>query len=439
MIYLISIIFVLTVLVFFHEMGHFMLAKLFGVRVERFSIGFPPRLFGIKIGETDYCISAIPLGGYVKMAGVIDESMDTGTLTGAPDEFASKTWWQKVLILSGGVVMNLILAWILISVLLNVQGEPIIPETTVGYVAESGIAQKAGIEKYDKILKINGVEVHNWNEVNRLYVSNLGKQMDITIERDGKILNITLSKDILKDKNSERLDIYPLLPARVGEILPDSPAAKAGLQRGDRIVAINGQPIRSWEDMTKIVRDNPEKPLDFEIQRGGQRLHVSITPQPTDEIDEAGVSHIVGKIGIGLYYEKNKVALLPAFKEGLQKTLFLTGLNVKALGWLVTGKKSAKEMLGGPIMITKMAGDFAKSGFSSLLELIANLSIMLSIINIIPIPGLDGGHILIVFIEEIRRKPLSTQTKVRIQQVGMTILLLLIVFVMYNDILRLFH
>ena len=438
MIYIFSIIFVLSVLVFFHELGHFALAKLFGVRVERFSIGFPPRLFGKKWGDTDYCISAIPFGGYVKMSGVIDESMDTSTLTGAPYEFASKTWWQKVLILIGGVTMNLILAWVILSGLLNQEGEPIIPGTTIGYVAEDGVLAKAGIQKYDKILKINDQPVASWNDIRDAYISNLGSPMTFTVKRGDQTAEVTLTRELMQAQNADQLSIAPLLPAKVGEVIPGTPASKTDLQRGDLIVSIGGQAVKSWDDMTRIIRQNPGKPLEFIIDRSGQKLTYTITPESSDEIDEKGASHIVGKIGIGLYYEKKSLPLIPAFKEGFKKTLFYTTLNVKALGWLVTGKKSAREMLGGPIMITKMAGDFAKSGFASLMELIAHLSIMLAIINILPIPALDGGHITIVLIEQIRRKPLTTKMKLRIQQWGMGILLFLMMFVIYNDIIRLF-
>ncbi len=437
MIYLLSIIFVLSVLIFFHELGHFLFAKLFGVRVERFSIGFPPRLFGVKIGDTDYCISAIPFGGYVKMAGMIDESMDTSTLTGAPYEFASKKWWQKVAILAGGVILNMVLAWIIFSALLYSEGQQIIPSTTVGYIQEGTIAEKAGFQVHDQILEINGTAVKNWNDIAQQYVANLGKRTVFKVKRGEEIKEIVIDDELFKQKNSEQLGLSPLMLAQIGQLVPDSPAAKSGLKPGDRILAISGQPVTSWEEMTEIVRKNPEKPLEFRIKRGNQILTLTITPEPTDEIDQDGKSHIVGKIGAWPYFESREIPFFTSLTEGFKNTFFVSKLNVKALSWLITGKKSAKELLGGPIMITKMAGDFAKTGFASLLGLIANLSIMLAIINILPIPALDGGHISIILIEEIRRKPFSTKTKIKIQQVGMAILMILIVFVMYNDILRL--
>ena len=438
MIYFLSIIFVLSILVFFHELGHFLFAKIFGVRVERFSIGFPPRLFGVKWGETDYCVSAIPFGGYVKMSGVIDESMDASQLTGAPYEFGSKKWWQKTLILVGGVTMNILLAWIILSGLLHIKGEPIVPSTTIGNITENGIAQTSGLQVGDEILKINNKTVNSWNEVVDLYLANLGKEIIFTIKRDNQISEITFAKDIIKEQNAEQLDIYPRFPAMVGDINPNSPAQQAGLQMKDRISSIAGQPIASWDQMTSIIRNNGGKSLLFEIQRGQETFTISITPEVVSEIDESGVDHMVGKIGIGPFFEQKKLDLLPAFAEGFDKTIFISKMSVKGLWWLLSGKKSVKESLGGPIMITKMAGDFAKIGFDYLMELIANLSIMLALINILPIPALDGGHILIVVIEEIRRKPLATKTKMKIQQIGMAILFMLIIFVMYNDITRIF-
>jgi regulator of sigma E protease len=436
MIYLLSIIFVISILVFFHELGHFFFAKLFGVRVERFSIGFPPRLFGFKLGETDYCISAIPFGGYVKMTGVIDESMDTSTLTGAPYEFASKAWWQKVLILIGGVTMNMILAWIIISGLLFFEGEPIIPSTTIGYVAENGISHQLGIQVGDEIIAINQTQVNTWNEVQESFLTNLGNEINLRVKRNEQLLNFIYNSSLLNENKSFQLDVYPKFPSIVGEVVPGSPAFEANIQRGDRIVKIDGQPVEGWEEMTEIIRNNADKSLNFVIDRDGSISEHSITPEAVAEVDEDGVSHYYGKIGIGIYYEKKSLSFFPAITDGFSKTIFLTGLNIKGLSWLITGKKSAKEMLGGPIMITKMAGEFAKVGFASLMELIAHLSIMLALINILPIPALDGGHITIVIIEGMRRKPLSTKTKLKIQQIGMAILFVLIMFVIYNDFMK---
>jgi regulator of sigma E protease len=433
-----SIFFVISVLVFFHELGHFLFAKLFGVRVERFSIGFPPRLFGIKIGETDYCISAIPFGGYVKMSGVIDESLDSNKLTGAPHEFASKNWWQKILILVGGVSMNIVLAWIIMSGLLHFEGQQIRRSTVVGYMIEDGISQSAGIQVGDKILAINNKPINTWNDVIENYISQLGNKITFSIDREGEALEIVFGEEILSEKAAEQLDIAPRIPATIGMIIPESPAAQAGLQSEDRIISIEGIPTPSWQDMTRIIQTNANNSLNIQIDRKGEIIALTITPEAVSQIDEEGKDNIIGRIGIQPYMEREVLALIPSITEGFKKTIFIAGLNVKALWWLATGKKSAREMIGGPIMITKLAAEFAQVGFVYLLDLIANLSIMLALINILPIPALDGGHITIVVLEEIRRKPLSTRTKIKIQKVGMAILLVLIVFVMYNDILRIF-
>ena len=439
MIYLLSVIFVFSVLVFFHELGHFLAAKLFGVRVERFSIGYPPRLFGVKIGETDYCISAIPFGGYVKLAGMVDESLDT-EIKGEPWEFNSKPAWQKAIIISAGVIMNVILAIVILVGILYVKGEPVIPITTVGYVQDGSVAQKVGLQRFDKIVAINDQPVKTWNEIQQLYIANLGKEITFTVERDGQLLKLVLSRDNLGEEGSENLGIAPMIPAIVGDVVPGYPAEKAGLQKGDKIVAINGQPIRDWMDMTDIVSKSAGKPLQFQIERNGSLLTVEVTPKAVNEVGPDGESKIVGKIGISAiaFVERRPLSFGQALTKGWEQAKFTSAMMVKTLYWLVTGKKSAKEVIGGPIMIGKMAGDFAKTGFVNLLELLAYLSLMLAIINILPLPVLDGGHLVMIIIEGITGKPIPTKVKVAIQQVGMALMLMLILFVIYNDISRIF-
>jgi len=436
MIYLLSMLFVLSVLIFVHELGHFLAAKLFGVRVERFSIGFPPRLFGIKIGETDYCISAIPFGGYVKLSGMIDESLDQTTLKGEPYEFMSKPAWQKLIILSAGVIMNFLLAIVILAGLLFSQGEQLLPTTTIGAIGESGLAQKIGFQKYDRILAVNGEEVQYWNDITDKFINKIGSTLIFTVERNGQIIELKADKELFREEKSEQLDIAPLFPARVGDLSSGFPAMQAGLKTGDEIVAINGQPIESWEDMTSIVRENPGKPLTFTIKRGQETLTINITPRAVEETDENGETITVGKIGIGPYFEHRKIGLLPSVVKGFENSILISKLNIKGIVWVITGQRSAKEILGGPIMITKMAGDFAKTGFLNLLMLVAQLSIVLAIVNVLPIPALDGGHLAIILVEGIRRKPLSLKTKVAIQQVGMALILALMFFLIFNDIRR---
>jgi len=436
MIYLLSMLFVLSVLIFVHEFGHFLAAKLFGVRVERFSIGFPPRLFGIQIGETDYCISAVPFGGYVKLSGMIDESLDQSNLKGEPYEFMSKPAWQKLIILSAGVIMNFLLAIVILAGLLFSQGEQLLPTTIIGTIGESGLAQKIGFQKYDRILAVNGEEVQYWNDITDKFINKIGSTLIFTVERNGQIIELKADKALFREEKSEQLDIAPLFPARVGDLSSGFPAMQAGLKTGDEIVAINDQPIESWEDMTRVVRENPGKPLTFTIKRGQETLAINITPQAVEETNENGETITVGKIGIGPYFEHRKIGLLPSVVKGFENSILISKLNIKGIVWVITGQRSAKEILGGPIMITKMAGDFAKTGFLNLLMLVAQLSIVLAIVNILPIPALDGGHLAIILVEGIRRRPLSLKTKVAIQQVGMALILVLTFFLIFNDIRR---
>lgn len=434
---LLAIIFVFGILVIIHELGHYIAAKLMGVRVERFSIGFPPKLFSKKIGETEFTISAIPLGGYVKMAGFIDESMDT-KVTGAPDEFQSKPTWRKVVIISGGVIMNFLLAIAVLTVLNFVQGEKIIPTTKVGYIGKEGIAQKIGFQKYDQILEINNQPVHNWNEVQEKFVDNLSHDIVFTILRNGQKINLLYKKEWFAESNSEQLDVGPLIPAKVGDVSPGMPASEIGLKRGDEIIAIADQPVHDWLAMTEVIRKFHGQTISIKWKRGDSIFTAQITPQAFEEKNQQGEVIKVGKIGISYYFEHRDVGLAQAVVLGVKNTFDLLNLNIRGIIWVVTGKKSAKEIIGGPIMIAKMAGDAAQAGWAYLWYLIAALSTVLAFFNILPIPALDGGHLVFILIEGIRGRPIPTSVKLKIQQIGLAILFTLLIFIFYVDISRLF-
>ena len=345
--YLIPFFFVLSLLIFVHEFGHFLLAKLTGIRVERFSIGYPPRLFGKQIGDTDYCVSATPFGGYVKLAGMIDESMDTAGVKGEPWEFMSKSVWVRSLVIAAGPFFNVLLTVLVFSVGTMIVG---IPES-----------------------------------------------------------------------------IGPV----VGRVSDKMPAQQAGLQEGDRIVRVAGQEISQWDQLVKIIHASPDKPLLIEWERNGARQSAAITPQ-LDKIQS------IGLIGIEPKTQVRPAGVFESLANGITSTWRLTILVFKSFGLLFSGEVSLKEGLGGPVRIAQMAGDSARSGFGSLLMFTAFLSLNLAILNILPIPALDGGHLLLFLIEAIIRRPLSTKFRIVTQQIGMALLLALMIFVVFNDVVNLF-
>jgi len=435
MLNILAVIFVFSVLVIIHELGHFLAARWMGVRVEKFSIGFPPVLYSRKIGETEFNISAIPLGGYVKMAGFIDESLDNN-ITGAPDEFNSKPVWRRIVIIVAGVIMNLFLAIGILSVLAYTQGDRILPYTTIARTGQ-GISQKIGFQPYDKIIDLNGQPVRNWNELQELYIAQLNSDFYFTVLRRDSLVRLNFNKEWFREKGSEQLDLLPLPEARAGEVSPGMPAAQSGIQNGDLITRIDDQPVTDWEMMTSIIRSHPDDTLKVEWLRGHDTHLASIKTAGMEEINADGESERVGKIGIGLYYESRDIPVTSAIQNGFHNTISLIQLNLRAFWWVLSGTKSANEIIGGPIMIAKMAGEAADAGWIQLLYLIAALSAVLAIFNILPIPALDGGHLFLLIIEGIIRRPIPLKVRYRFQQIGMAVLFTLIIFILYIDIRRL--
>jgi regulator of sigma E protease len=343
---ILSFIFVLGLLIFVHELGHFLVAKLVGIRVERFSLGYPPRMIGKKIGDTDYCISWLPLGGYVKMAGMIDESLDD-KIEGQPWEFQSKPVWQRALVIAAGPIMNVVLAIVLFA----------------------------------------GVTYH------------LGMQ-----EAVGPV---------------------------IGEVVKNMPADSLGLQNGDTILSINGTAVDSWEAVTNEIHRHPGQKIAIEWQRNNETMRGEVTPVR----DQA---QGIGLVGIAPLTRSRAVGPGEALTHGLDYTVFLTRMFVTSIGRLLTGQESIKSSLAGPVAIAVMAGDSARSGLDTLFRFTALISLNLAILNLLPIPVLDGGHLLFLFLEVILRRPVSVRMRIIVQQVGMALLMALMVFIIFNDIRRLF-
>ncbi|MEA3286740.1 MAG: RIP metalloprotease RseP [Candidatus Marinimicrobia bacterium] len=388
---IVAAILTLGVLILIHELGHFMVARMVGIRVERFSIGMPPRFISIqnkvdglwtkvfipwflqglmnavtvefrtprkhpKASDTEYSLSWTPFGGYVKMSGMIDESMD-GEISGKPWEFTSKKRWQQLLTISGGVIMNAILAFVIFTGIVYTTGmdEPI-PGTSVGSLVS-------------------------------------------TEER------------------------------------PVFPAESAGIQEHDQIVSINGQPVSQWEELTSIVQNLPGELIAIEWLRGSQRLTDSVLVVK-ESVPTAEGTLDIGMIGIGRVLEHKDIGFFESIKFGGRSTYMFGTLMARGFWEMVTGKTDM-DQVGGPVMIAKMAGEMARRGWIDIFYFMAIISVNLAFINILPIPGLDGGHFLIITIEGIIRRPLPVNVKLAIQQIGMLFLLGLVLFITIQDIARL--
>jgi regulator of sigma E protease len=281
------------------------------------------------------------------------------------------------------------------------------------------------------------VPVTSWEQFQKEYLNNLNQDITFTVKRDSGVVDLLYRKEWFSEKNAEFLDIWYRPEARVGNVHGNTPAMDLGLQKGDLILSLNSKPVADWYEMTRIIRDHPEQEIGITWSRNGQQMSGVISPAKFQEKDSLGNEIAVGKIGIEQFYEEYPVSLPTAIVNGFRDTFGLIALNMRGIWWVISQTKSVEEVLGGPIMIAKMAGDAAAAGWEPLWTLIAALSAILAFFNILPIPALDGGHLLLLTIEGITRKPISTRTRLIVQQVGMAILLTLIVFILYVDIRRL--
>ena len=421
----------LGVMVLVHEWGHFVVARLFGVRVEVFSIGFGPRLFGVRRGPTDYRISALPLGGYVRMAG--DNPAEERR--GDPDEFLSKPRWQRCLIALAGPTTNFLMAVVLTAALFVHGGEQ--PSYADKPVAIAGVvkdspAQKAGIQAGDRIVGFDGVNNPTWDRVAlELALSAPGHSLPVKIDRNGQLITTSVQSE---PQPFNALG-YPAEPVVVGAVAPNLPALHAGLKEGDVIVAANGQHLDAPSQFSELVQRNAGNPMTLDLLRSGQPLSLQLTPMWGDPGD--GMPR--WEIGITFRFVTSPKRYSPpmALVKATQFHIVLADKLIYLVGQLFTGKVSLKQVQG-PLGIVQESSRAAKRGFGDLISLMALVSLNLGILNLLPIPILDGGHILMLGIEGLLRHDLSLKIKERFVTVGMVFLLLIFVIVMYNDVLRLF-
>ncbi|MBM4139385.1 MAG: RIP metalloprotease RseP [Nitrospira sp.] len=433
------------VLIAFHELGHFLAARWVGVKVLKFSLGFGPKLMGRQVGETEYLLSVVPLGGYVKLFG--EDETEATTPEDRRRSFLHQGLWGKVLIVAAGPGFNFILAYLIFATWLAFGGG--LPTSAIGSLMPDIQALRldspgylAGLRVGDRVLKINQKEVTIRNEVFDIIEKSQGMPLVVEVRRKSEVLTFEVTPQAIVPNGTQQKDPHYTIGIEeaapvIMQLTPKYPAAEAGIREGDRIEGINGEPIYTWIQMTKIIRDNPNKPLQLDINRNGQRLTIQITPSLEQETVD-GNARAIGRIGAGpgqtLLHSSTP---LLALTDGLKATWSWTEFTIVSLYKLITGDISRKN-IGGPLMIANVSGEAAEKGLSSYIFLIALLSINLGVLNLLPIPILDGGHLFFFLIEGILRKPIGERQREVAQQVGLFLLVGVMIFAFWNDLERIF-
>lgn len=421
-----AFIVVLGLMIFFHEFGHFITAKAFGMRVFIFSFGFGKRLLGFKWGETDLRVSAIPLGGYVKLEGEADDllSEDTTTL-GDGKDFGTRPRWQRFIVYLAGPAMNVVLTiGVLTALYMNgfqVDGS-LYDRPVIGSVEAGSPAAAAGLQPGDEILSVDGRPLSSWEDVEYAVMLRPDATLELRYRRGGEIHTATMRSGSTSSDRVGTIGVSPLV--RVGEVLPGKPAEAAGIRPDDAILAIDARPIKSFHEIPAIVGAAVGKPLNVALWRDGQRLTVQVTPRDDGEGP---------RIGVGPKFVLKKFGFRGAFEESVRWTWGMTKLTFETLKRLLTAQISPKTMMG-PLQIAKASGDAARVGPGPLFYLVAVISLQIGIMNLFPLPPLDGGHLAILLGESVIRRDFSLQVKMWIMNAGALALFVLLGLVVYFDL-----
>jgi len=424
-----SFVFVLGVLVFVHELGHFLAAKRVGIRVLKFQLGFNPTILSFRFGETEYGIGALPLGGYVKMAGEANEDGPTGD----PREFLSKTRWQRFQVLFMGPAMNLLLAFVLLAGILY-QGAEVASyadqPVNVGLVKPESPAALADIRPGDRIVSVAGHRVDTWEEFSVTVGTRPNREISIGLLRDGLDVTKTVTPVAEEKGRFETGDIgvMPNVHPHLAAISENEPGAKAGLKAGDVIVAANGMPMTFDTEFRQVIRKNANTPLTLSILRAGSPMTIVVTPRMNGKVGYLGVTPVDDTKTI-------KPSILGAFRLSWEKNWSMTQMIGQTIWGLLTRELSPKQLMG-PIAIAQVSGESAQLGWMALLGLMVTLSLNLGLLNLMPIPMLDGGHIMIMALEGLARRDFSVKVKEKFLLAGFVVLMMLMVTVFYNDLSR---
>lgn len=448
--YIIYFAITIGILVFVHEFGHFAAAKLSGMRADVFAIGFGKRLLGWnKIsgfnfgdlpkdfdgqGHTDYRLCLLPLGGYVKIAGMVDESYDTEALNqpSKPYEFRAKSLPRKVFVITAGVLMNLILAWLIFWGTNFFQAKEYWKTTTISEVLHGSVADSLGLKSNDEIVSVNGASVTNWQEVtNAIYINTIGEDVNLELNRNNKVTSVRIPRNKIPEQ-PDKIFLIPngLSRASIDSVIDNSPAKKAGIIAGDIFLELNKTPIKLRQQAIEIISSNQNKTLPITVLRGQDTVNLSITPGTDGTIGVFIMQSYSGPVKLKTH------GFFESFYLGWLEINRMTELTFRMIGKVISGKIEFGKAFGGPIKIAQFAAKSADSGILSFLYFLALLSLSLAIINIMPFPVLDGGHLVIIFIESIFKREIPVKVKVAIQNVGFVLLLLLMAFILYNDILN---
>jgi regulator of sigma E protease len=423
-----AFVFVLGILVFVHELGHFLAARRIGVRVLTFSLGFGPKLLSFKRGDTEYCVSAIPLGGYVKMAG---ENADEAR-TGADDEFLSKTKWQRFQVLVMGPLMNLGLAFIVMAIVLY-QGaqlpayeqQPVV----IGQVTTGSPAEQAGLKAGDRVIAIDGQPVADWEFLLNEVLPKANKPITLGVRRDGQLVDVRVTPKGVGKFDAGDIGILPVMHPQITAVNGGEAAHKAGLQADDVIMAVAGERDVSRDRVIALIKAHEDQPMTIEVLRNGETTQLEVTPHKV-----SGTVRIGATIS-GMELRNVQPSFAEALKLSFDRNWEWTRLIVKTLVGLFTRETSVKQLMG-PVAIADLSGDAAEQGWIPLFSLMAMISLNLGLLNLMPVPVLDGGHILILALEGLSRRDFSIKVKEKMLIAGFLLLVTLMVTVIYNDLTR---